>query len=90
MINVLSVVPANKAAPNVPIAHLVDLKTVSTTKKFVPIALLDFSQRLLQQQTAQHAHKDLHRRLKGVSSAYHAFLEHLIILPVVLKARTVQ
>ena len=27
----LLVVPANKAAPNVPIAHLVDLKTVPTT-----------------------------------------------------------
>ena len=31
VLNVPTVVPAKKAAPNVPIVHLVNLKTVSTT-----------------------------------------------------------
>ena len=53
------------------------LQVVELCQAVVSIAVLDFSQRPLQQQTAQHAHKDLHRRLKRVSSAYHAFLEHL-------------
>ena len=39
--NVLLAVRPKRAAPNVPIAHRVNLKTWSTTKKFVLIAPLD-------------------------------------------------
>jgi len=39
-INVLLAVPLKTAAPNVPIAHRANLKTLSTTKKFAPTAPL--------------------------------------------------
>ena len=38
--NVLLAVPPKTAAPNVPIAHRANLKTLSTTKKFAPTAPL--------------------------------------------------
>jgi len=38
--NVLLAVPPKRAAPNVPIAHRVNLKTLSTTKQFAPTAPL--------------------------------------------------
>ena len=38
--NVQQAVPPKRAAPNVPIAHRANLKTLSTTKKFAPTAQL--------------------------------------------------
>ena len=63
------------------------LQVVELQQAVVSIVLLDFFQRLLQQQTAQRVHKDLHRRLRRVSSAYHAFRDQLMIRLVRISAR---